>query len=48
MVLMFAYLSWPLALSFIGGKWSYCDWVIYNGANGCLSVLSPCCLIHSG
>ena len=32
MVLMIAYLSWLLALSFIGGKLSDCDWWIQNDA----------------
>ena len=36
MVLMVAYLSYSLALLFIVGKWSDCNWVSQNGANGCL------------
>ena len=47
MVLMVAHLPWTLAVSFIGGKWSDWDWLIQNGADGCLFVLFPCCLIHS-
>ena len=39
MVLMIAYLSCPLAISFIVCKWSDCDWMIQNGADDCLFVL---------
>ena len=47
-ILMVAYLSWLLALSFIEGRWSDCDWGIQNDVDGCPSVLAPFSLIHRG
>ena len=45
-ILMVAYLGYPPALSFIGGKWFDCDsWRIQNGVHGFLFVLLPCSLI---
>ena len=46
MVLIVAYFSHPLALSFIEGEWFNYDWVIHNDADGYLFVLALWCLIH--
>ena len=38
MVLISACFLHPIALKFIGSKWSDCHWEIQNGADLCLSV----------